>query len=97
LPGVSAAINSGAGAILLAQYLGASNVILLGYDCQRTNGESHWHGDHQQPLSQSLRFYVWRQQFAAIAKKHSNIINCSRETALTCFPRRSLADGLCYT
>ncbi|HDY5476679.1 TPA: hypothetical protein RQ695_006640, partial [Pseudomonas aeruginosa] len=42
--------NSGGGAVSLAIARGAKRIILLGYDMQKTNGQSHWHGDHPKGL-----------------------------------------------
>lgn len=88
--------NSGLRAIELAELLGATKVILLGYDCQIDYGV-HWHEDHKgisNPTDKVCR--DWRIQFAALAKRTKiEIINCSRRTALTCFARAELEDVLC--
>lgn len=88
--------NSGLRAIELAEELGAKKVLLLGYDCQVDNGV-HWHGEHKglkNPTDSVCR--AWRPQFAALAKRTKiEIINCSRKTALTCFPRANIEDVLC--
>ena len=42
--------NSGAAAVSLAYMFGAARIYLLGYDCQRTGGKAHWHGDHPKGL-----------------------------------------------
>lgn len=85
--------NSGAGAIYLAWWLGAARVGLLGYDCQVTNGLKHWHGDHDgRHNGNAGTMPEWPKQFAKVAHSLSDIdvINCSRETALECFPRMTL-------
>lgn len=88
--------NSGGGAIALAFLWGAQRVILLGYDCQRTHGKTHWHGDHPKTLGNARSLPKWTIQFSALRKKLAGeIINCSRETALTMFPRMPLEDALC--
>lgn len=89
--------NSGAGAISLAEYCGAKRVLLLGYDCQHTGGKRHWFGNHPNGLANAGRVETWPAQFAKVAKKlqHIDIINCSRATALTCFPRQELEVALC--
>jgi hypothetical protein len=88
--------NSGLRAIELAEVLGAKKVILLGYDCQIDYGV-HWHDKHEglsNPTDKVCR--DWRVQFAGLAKRSKiEIINCSRLTALTCFPRAKLEDELC--
>lgn len=81
--------NSGAGAIALAAECGATTIYLLGYDCQHTDGKKHWHGDHPKGLGNAGVVAKWPRQFATVAQcyRHVNIINCSRQTALTCFSR----------
>ena len=90
--------NSGACAIALGIASGASKIILLGYDCQKTNGKTHWHGDHPEHLSNAATLKKWPAQFSNVgiaAKiKAVQIINASRETALTCFERARLEDVL---
>lgn len=88
--------NSGLRAIELAETLGAKKVLLIGYDCQVDYGV-HWHGNHEglsNPTDKVCR--DWREQFSALVKRTKiEIINCSRMTALTCFPRAKLEDVLC--
>lgn len=87
--------NSGAGAIMLAKLYGAKRVILLGYDCQRTNGKAHWHGDHPATLGNAGSLPKWGKQFGDLAQAiQMPVINCSRETALDVFPRQRLEDVL---
>ena len=92
--------NSGAGAINLAITLGAKRVILLGYDCQKTGGKAHWHGNHEKGLGNAGTIRDWPAQFAKLAKVYpdTDIINASRDTALTCFRRADLDEVLneCY-
>ncbi|EEQ6524472.1 TPA: hypothetical protein JWK76_002588 [Escherichia coli] len=91
-------VNSGRRAIEFALWLGAERVILLGYDCSVSRG-THWHGDHPEglknPTENSTR--LWRSEFekhAPVLNARAEIINCSVETALTCFPRRRLREVL---
>lgn len=88
--------NSGAGAVALAVLAGAVRVILLGYDCQRTNGMAHFHGDHPKGLGNALSMPTWGKKFENAARelRGANIINCSRATALTCWPRAGLSEAL---
>lgn len=89
--------NSGAGAISLAAHWGARRVVLLGYDCQRTGGQTHWHGDHPRGLGNAGTIGLWPAIFARLAKSLAGrvtVINATRETALTCFERRPLAEAL---
>ncbi|WP_339521741.1 hypothetical protein [Pseudomonas sp. EA_35y_Pfl2_R111] len=88
--------NSGAGAVALAIARGAKRVLLLGYDMQYTGGRRHWHGDHPAKLGNAGAITDWPAQFEQLRKDHPSIeiINCTRETALTCFPRMPLEQAL---
>ncbi|WP_295802144.1 hypothetical protein [uncultured Microbulbifer sp.] len=81
--------NSGYGAIALAAKWGARRIILLGYDCQFTGGMRHWHGNHEKGLGNAEKIRNWPNEFARLQKRMKSegreVINCTRETALTCF------------
>jgi hypothetical protein len=47
--------NSGCGALALAASRGARRIVMLGYDCQRTGGKTHSHGDHPPTLGNAKR------------------------------------------
>lgn len=90
--------NSGQRAIQLAAHLGAERIILLGYDCSLEKG-SHWHGNHQDglknPDSESVQ--RWQGEFQRLADGLApgiTVINASRRTSLTCFPRQPLRAAL---
>lgn len=86
--------NSGAQAIRLAMNLGATEIILLGFDCSVKNG-THWHGDHTLTKNpDENRCKVWLRQFHDIPRGMCRIINCSRETEITAFPRMTLEAAL---
>ena len=88
--------NSGMGCIALAIEGGAEKVIMLGYDCQLTDGKAHWHGDHPAGLGNAVGVKSWPQAFWMFSEMHegANIINASRQTALEVFPRESLESCL---
>lgn len=87
--------NSGASAVAMAVALGASRVVLLGYDCGLTGGRTHHHGDHPEPLRNCTRPERWVLQFERLSRwSRTPIVNASRETTLTCFPRAVLDDLL---
>ncbi|RZN97043.1 hypothetical protein EVV10_26355 [Pseudomonas aeruginosa] len=88
--------NSGGGAVSLAIARGAKRIILTGYDMQKTNGQSHWHGDHPKGLGSAGKIAEWPSEFERLKRTNPTIeiINCTRETALTCFARRPLEDAL---
>lgn len=88
--------NSGIGAIFEAVGNGASRIILLGYDCQHTEGRAHWHADHPKGLGNAKTVQDWPAMFDRAAKslKDIEIVNCTRQTALTCFVRADLEQVL---
>ena len=89
--------NSGYQAINLAVHLGAKKIVLLGYDLKRApDGKVHWHGDHRQATSVPLSLFLPTFQTLVKPLRALGIAieNCSRESALTCFPRVSLREAL---
>ena len=93
--------NSGYQAINLVCLLGYKRILLLGYDMQEKNGQAHWHPDHQFRGSRNPSkgtFTGWLRDFRTLAKAVEEtgikVINCTRETALTCFPQARLEDAL---
>jgi len=93
------AYNSGMRAIQFAIKLGAKKIILLGYDCSVENG-THWHDDHEHKNPTASKTRIWLGQFRQVAdeakKANVEIINCSRHTALKCFPQGELHDYVRY-
>lgn len=90
--------NSGSRAIQFALERGATRVLLLGYDCSVEDG-SHWHGDHERTKNPTPdRVRLWHRQFAAVALqakvRKAQVVNCSRKTALSAFPRGNLVQEL---
>ncbi|MFP1752400.1 hypothetical protein ACLECX_06885 [Lonsdalea quercina] len=91
------ALNTGIVAILFAISLGVENIILLGYDCSLEKGV-HWHGKHPRlnnPTSYSVR--RWKTEFESYSidiRRRVNIVNCSHESRLSCFPKASLEETL---
>lgn len=95
--GIQGRYNSGQKAIELAAHLGATQIILLGYDCSITQG-LHWHGKHQGGLKNPGPNSVksWKGEFAEMAHKVKlpPVINCSRYTELDCFQKMKLEEVL---
>lgn len=87
--------NSGYQAINLAYMLGATQIILLGYDM---SGTGHWFGDHPDPLNAGGDFNRYARNFPSLARdleaEGVTVYNCSRHTALECFERVDLQDAL---
>lgn len=73
----------------------ASRLILLGYD-MGAGGDGHWHGKHPHGWPEPVNFKAWREHIRRVAAERPEveIINCTRETALTCFPQMPLEDAL---
>jgi uncharacterized Rossmann fold enzyme len=88
--------NSGAASIALAAKSGAKKIILLGYDCQKTDGKAHWHGDHPAGLGNAKAIDKWQAKFERLANdlKDVQIINASRATALDMFQKMDLENAL---
>lgn len=97
--GLKTGHNSGAAAINLAVHFGARRIILLGYDmAARDEAHSHFFGAHVPPLRGQSPYPLFRRMLATMAGPLADagidVWNCSRQTALTCFPRRPLAEAL---
>ena len=90
--------NSGYMGLQLGRLFGYSKLILVGFDCQHTNGKRHWFGDHDKTKFTKNPDDVerWVESFGKLSKLLYNIeiVNCSKETALTCFKRQDLLDTL---
>lgn len=91
--------NSGAAAINLAVHFGATRIILLGYDMDvDAKGRSHWFGHHPTGLRNNSPYALFRQMIGTMAEPLADlgiaVVNCSRQTALTCFPCAPLREVL---
>lgn len=91
--------HSGFQAINLAAACGARRIVLTGYDLS-VEGGTHWHGDHGAGLNNPYPALMARcarllDEFAdELAARGVEVINASRETALTAYPRMSIEDAL---
>lgn len=97
-------LHSGFQALNLAVLFGAAKIILLGFDVQATGDRSHWHEDH--PTGDGLRlsnpdaekYESWRGVLDGVADQLSDagieVINASRETALTAYRRMPIEEAL---
>lgn len=89
--------NSGYQAINLAYHTGVKRVLLLGYDQKFSNdGKAHWFGDHPDKVRSG--YDGWRVFYESLATHAADIgfeiINCTTETALTCFKKIPLDEVL---
>jgi hypothetical protein len=92
--------NSGYQAVNLAVHLGARRIVLVGYDMQRVKGRAHFYGEHPPGGYQHTAspYGLFQQCFATIVEPLTalgiDLVNCSRQTALTCIPQQALSDAL---
>jgi predicted peroxiredoxin len=90
--------NSGYQAVHLSATFGARKIVLLGFDMQRTGGQAHWHGKHEGRLPNGVGFVNWMKAFRRLAADLKSmgveVVNCSRETAMTHFRREELRKTL---
>ena len=90
--------NSAFQAMNIAALWGADRIILTGVDCM--NPGEHHHGHHPAPLANARETTVqtWIKAFnwaaPLLAARGVEVVNCSRTTALKCFPRVRLEDVL---
>lgn len=92
--GLRTGSNSGYQAIGLAVHLGAARILLLGYDM--TGGAAHFFGKH--PDGSGPPFKLCLERFATLVaplrERGIDIVNCTRTTALRCFPCQPLEQAL---
>lgn len=94
--------NTGGAAINLAVHLGAKRIVLLGYDmgADEKKPKHHFFGQHPQGLrtSSPANFMYFRSLMQSMVdplkSRHITVVNASRRTNLTCFPRQSLEQAL---
>lgn len=84
--------NSGLLGMRVAQHLGATQILLLGFDMRG----SHFFGAHPAPLNNTTpsRFKTFLRQFEAW--DGCEVINCTPASALTRFPSISLSEALLH-
>lgn len=90
--------NSGYAALHLTAHLGASRIILVGFDMK---GDAHWFGTHPKGLRQlppANYMQRWVAMFAplaaALAEREITVLNASPDSALPYFRRASLTEEL---
>lgn len=92
--------NSGYQAIHIAVHLGAARIILCGFDMRAINDKQHWHERHPPPLRDhgSGIYAGWIRSFEKLApelkKRGVEIVNCTPQSALTCFPMMDLTEAI---
>ena len=88
--------NSGFQAVNLAYLMGAERIILLGFDMMPTDGKKHWFGDHPDKMNVASSYPTFITAFNKVKPEQYGIEiwNCSRRTALKCFPCYDLDECL---
>jgi hypothetical protein len=89
--------NSGYQSLNIAVHLGAKKILLLGFDMKLgPNGIKHWFGSHPKRIDRTLPVNKWVTNFATTVKDLDRagveVINCSRDTAITCFRRSTIQE-----
>jgi hypothetical protein len=95
--GLHTGSNSGYQAINLAVLAGAKRILLLGYDMKHTGGRSHAHNGH--PVKHPEDVYLrYARNFATMVphlqKLGVEVVNCTPQSAITCFPKEALESVL---
>lgn len=71
----------------MAYHYGASKIVLVGYDMKKPG--HHWHGKHPYNWGNALGVDDWVKEFDALSKDLAfvgvEVVNCTIDTALTCF------------
>jgi len=99
--------NSGFGALMVACCLGCKRIGLLGYDLKVQSGSgrvgdiiTHWHGGYGLEKKANFqsnldKFKLCFEEFSSvIAQQGIEVVNLSKDSALTCFPKDSLKNFL---
>lgn len=79
--------------------LKAKKIILVGVDCKAdAEGKKHWFGDHPKQFRSPQPFDLWIEDWNMIEvsarERNIEIVNCSLDTAVTCFRRADLKEEL---
>lgn len=88
--------NGGYAAVHIAAHLGCARIMLCGFDMRG----GHWHEPHKYPLREHGEgiFASWIRRFQTLAPELSargiEVLNCTPNSALRCFPMANLTDAL---
>jgi len=97
-PEIQQGRSSGHTAVSLAVAMGASRVLLVGYDMRLVNGREHHHAEYKGPRDLSIYQNEFQRAFngwneAAVASG-VEILNCTHGSAVTEFPFADLDEAL---
>ena len=90
--GVAHGYNSGYQAIGVAFHSGAKRIILLGYDMKGVHFFGHHPDRTKAPYARCIP--IFKTLVKPLAERGVDVINCTRRTALTCFPQMPLDEAL---
>lgn len=97
--GVRTLKNSGGQAINVAAHLiGSGRIVLLGFDMQPHGSRHHWFGWHSYGVGRippyALFLPLMETLVKPLAARGIAVVNASRVSALTCFPKVTLEEAL---
>ena len=92
VPGVNSGTNSGLLGLMVAVQLGATRILMVGYDMRGT----HFFGPHPAPLRNpsAARFEAFKKQFERYKPKGVDIVNVTEGSHLMAYSRMDLAEAL---
>lgn len=95
--GLHTGSNSGYQAINIAYLAGAKRIILAGYDLRFPGGRSHAHDGHRVAVGED-RYHQYARTYATmlpqLAKAGVEVVQTTLDSAVRCFPMRSLDEAL---
>ena len=87
--------NSGYQALNIAFLMGGRKFILIGYNMQRVANKSHFFGDHGGGMNNNSPYNMFIQNYSSIQGPIKDlIVNCTENSALTCFRKGNLEEEL---
>lgn len=90
--GLRTGFNSGYQAVNLAVHLGAGRIVLLGFDLWADGARANWHNSAR--YHRPSPYPIFLNSFATLVEPlkalRIDVLNCSRRTVLTAFPRVAL-------
>lgn len=86
--------NGGYQALGIAIAAGAARIVLLGYDMKYAGEKANWHEPHPVRVPETWYKNHFAGHFKNLVGCGAEIINASADTALTCFPRMTIAEAL---
>lgn len=87
--------NSGYQALNLAFLMGGAKFLLVGYNMQPVGDKKHFFGDHPPGLNSNSPYASFVKNFNTIRPEiRKLVINCTTNTALTCFEQADLIETL---